>query len=236
VPEIGPTPAGPAVSAAHNLAIRVVSALVLAPLALLATYMDGIIFVLFWGVAAATVLWEWISLVTGPLWIATGIGYAALMLLAPVAMRADAELGFQSMVLLFAIVWMTDICGYFAGRAIGGPKLAPAISPKKTWAGAIAGTAGAVVAAVLVAQWFGTVALGTVAIIAAVLSGVAQLGDLLESWIKRHFGVKDASHLIPGHGGVMDRLDGFWAATVAAAVIGIARGGVDGAARGLLVW
>lgn len=236
MPEIGPTPAGPAVSAAHNLAIRVVSALVLAPLALLATYMDGIIFVLFWGVAAATVLWEWISLVTGPLWIATGIGYAALMLLAPVAMRADAELGFQSMVLLFAIVWMTDICGYFAGRAIGGPKLAPAISPKKTWAGAIAGTAGAVVAAVLVAQWFGTVALGTVAIIAAVLSGVAQLGDLLESWIKRHFGVKDASHLIPGHGGVMDRLDGFWAATVAAAVIGIARGGVDGAARGLLVW
>ena len=236
MPEIGRTPAGPAVSAAHNLAIRVVSALVLAPLALLVTYMGGIVFVLFWGLAAAALLWEWISLVTGPLWIATGIGYAALMLLAPVAIRVDAELGFQSMLLLFAIVWMTDICGYFGGRAIGGPKLAPAISPKKTWAGAIAGTAGAVVAAVLVAEWFGTVALGTVAIIAVVLSGVAQLGDLLESWIKRHFGVKDASHLIPGHGGVMDRLDSFWAATVAAAVIGIARGGVDGAARGLLVW
>lgn len=233
----GPSEAGPGVPAARsNLVLRVVSALVLAPLALLVTYIGGVPFALFWGVAAAAVLWEWVALVTGPLWIAGGIGYAVTMFAAPFALRADAEFGFQVMLLLFAIVWTTDICGYFAGRAIGGPKLMPAISPKKTWAGAIAGTAGAVVIAVVVAKIVGQFNLGAIALIALVLSAVAQCGDLLESAIKRRFGAKDASHIIPGHGGVMDRLDGFWAAAIVAAVIGIARGGFEGAARGLLVW
>ena len=223
-------------AAGTNLALRVVSAAVLAPLALLAAYAGGWLFGAFWGVAAALVLWEWIGLVEGPLWIAAGLFYAAVMVVAPVVLRTDAEFGFAVMVLLFAVVWSTDIFGYFAGRAIGGPKLLPAVSPKKTWAGAVAGAAGAVAVTVLAARWFGLVDLGAIAAVALVLSVVSQSGDLLESWIKRRFGAKDASHLIPGHGGVMDRLDGFWAAALVGAAIGLARGGLGAAARGLLLW
>jgi len=221
---------------ASNLALRIVSALVLAPLALLAAYLGGWPFALFWAVAAITVLWEWTKLVTGPSWIIAGIVYAGVMLTAPMLLRADADLGFLAILLLFAIVWTTDILGYFAGRTFGGPKLLPAVSPKKTWSGAIAGAFGAIIVAVLVASYFGTFNRVAMAIIALVLSVLGQLGDLLESWVKRKFGAKDASQLIPGHGGVMDRLDSFWAAALAGCLIGLLRGGFDGAARGLLIW
>jgi phosphatidate cytidylyltransferase len=170
------------------------------------------------------------------LWITAGIGYAGSMLLAPMLLRADDVDGFLAMVLLFAIVWTTDVLGYFAGRAFGGPKLMPAVSPKKTWSGAIAGTLGAMIVAVLVASQFDPFNKTAIASVALLLSVVAQLGDLLESWVKRQFGAKDASHLIPGHGGVMDRLDGFWAAALVGCLVGLLRGGFDGAARGLLVW
>jgi phosphatidate cytidylyltransferase len=269
---------------AHALALRVASAAVLAPLALLVAWLGDWPFALFWGVAAIAVLWEWIRLVAGPrhvlmlsscasalavaalvdwrgrpiagillvglgalastifaprerrFWITAGIAYAGTLLLAPMMLRADTDHGFFAMVLLFAIVWTTDVVAYFAGRAIGGPKLASAISPKKTWAGALAGALGAVVVAVGVARLFGGYQTTTVALIALILSICAQLGDLMESWIKRRFGAKDASTLIPGHGGVMDRLDGFWAAALAACVLGLLRGGFDNAARGFLLW
>jgi phosphatidate cytidylyltransferase len=161
--------------------------------------------------------------------------YAAVTLLAPLTLRADAGYGFLAIVFLFAIVWMTDIMGYMVGRAVGGRKLWPAISPNKTWSGAIGGVAGALVAGLGVATW-GALPLVPIAILAMILSMVAQGGDLLESAIKRKFGAKDTSDLIPGHGGVMDRLDGFIAAALVAAVIGVLRGGPDAAARGLLVW
>jgi phosphatidate cytidylyltransferase len=284
-PASGPSDTGSPVSATpNNLVLRIVSAAVLAPLALFVAWLGDWPFALFWGAAAIAVLWEWTRLVAGPrhwlmlsscasaiavaalvawrdrpiagiflvglgalaatifaprerrFWITAGIGYAGTMLLAPMLLRADMHFGFLAMVLLFAIVWATDVFAYFAGRAIGGPKLAVAISPKKTWAGAIAGALGAMVVAVAVADLFGSVDRGTIAVIALALSVCAQLGDLLESWIKRQFGVKDASRLIPGHGGVMDRLDGFWAAAVAACVVGLLRGGFDNAARGVLVW
>ena len=148
------------------------------------------------------------------LWVIAGIGYAGGMVMAPVMLRADAGFGFAVILLLFAIVWATDILGYFAGRAFGGPKLWPAVSPKKTWSGAIAGTLGAVVVALLVAAQFGSFDRIAIIAVALLLSVVAQAGDLFESWVKRQFDAKDASHLIPGHGGVMDRLDGFWAAAV----------------------
>jgi phosphatidate cytidylyltransferase len=208
----------------------------MAPLALGVAYVGGWPFALFWAAAALAVLWEWTSLVKGPLWIVAGILYAGLMFAAPVLLRADAKLGLIAILLLFAIVWGTDILGYFAGRAFGGPKLWPAVSPKKTWSGAIAGTFGAMVVAVLVAALFGSFNQPAIALIALLLSVVAQLGDLLESWVKRQFGAKDASHLIPGHGGVMDRLDGFWAAALLGCLIGLARGGFDAPASGLLVW
>lgn len=170
------------------------------------------------------------------LWIAAGIGYAGAMLLAPMILRGSDSVGFHAMVLLFAIVWTTDVLGYFGGRAFGGPKLMPSVSPKKTWSGAIAGALGAMIVATGVASVMGAYDKTAIALLALLLSVLAQLGDLLESWIKRRFGAKDASALIPGHGGVMDRLDGFWAAALAACVIGLLRGGLDETAHGLLVW
>jgi phosphatidate cytidylyltransferase len=170
------------------------------------------------------------------LWIVAGVGYAGTMMLAPVILRGEDVMGFIAIVLLFAIVWTTDVLAYFTGRAIGGPKLMPAVSPKKTWSGAIGGTVGAVAAAVAVAVLFDGFNTVAIAGLAFVLSIVSQAGDLLESQIKRHFHAKDASQLIPGHGGVMDRLDGFWTAVIVAAAIGLWRGGFDEPARGLLIW
>jgi phosphatidate cytidylyltransferase len=112
----------------------------------------------------------------------------------------------------------------------------PRVSPNKTWAGAVIGTAAAVLAGEAVAKAAGLPALPTVAAIAAALSIWAQAGDLFESYLKRKFGAKDSGHLIPGHGGLMDRLDGFIAAALIAALIGIWRGGLDAPADGLLVW
>jgi phosphatidate cytidylyltransferase len=169
-------------------------------------------------------------------WITAGIAYAAVMLLAPLLLRDDESYGLLALLFLFAIVWTTDILAYFGGRAFGGPKLCPSISPKKTWSGAVTGALGATIVGVLVARFFGAFNWTALAVIALILSAVSQLGDLLESWIKRRFGAKDASHLIPGHGGVMDRLDGFWAAALAACLIGLLRGGFDAPARGLLLW
>jgi phosphatidate cytidylyltransferase len=132
-------------------------------------------------------------------------------------------------------VWVTDIGGYFAGRGIGGPKLWPRVSPKKTWAGAIGGfIASLAIAAVFASLGFGK--MGPLLLLGAAVSIASQLGDLFESAVKRRFGVKDSSQIIPGHGGLLDRLDGFVAAIVLAALIGILRGGVDGVGRGLMVW
>jgi phosphatidate cytidylyltransferase len=277
-------PASRAPASMNNLALRILSAAILAPLAVFAAYNGGWAFALFWAVAAVVVLWEWTTMVVGVshrlmfsssggavaiagfvawlgrpivailmvglgglaaaifapderrIWVMVGIGYAGALLLAPVFLRADDMLGFAVIVLLFAIVWTTDVFAYFAGRAFGGPKLLPAVSPKKTWSGAIVGVIGAILVALFVASLFGSFNTTAIIIISFVLSVVSQCGDLFESWVKRQFGAKDSSHLIPGHGGVMDRLDGFWAAALVGCVIGLARGGFDAPARGLLQW
>ncbi|MGJ4893258.1 phosphatidate cytidylyltransferase [Bradyrhizobium sp. HKCCYLRH3099] len=168
------------------------------------------------------------------LWAAAGFVYAAGAELASVLVRFDQQQGWHALVLVFLVVWASDIGGYVAGRGIGGPKLAPRISPNKTWAGAIGGFGASLVAA---AGWSlaGGSLLAMLAM-AAVLSVVSQLGDLAESAVKRHFGVKDSSHIIPGHGGLLDRLDGYVAAIVFAALLGLLRGGLDGVGRGVLVW
>jgi phosphatidate cytidylyltransferase len=140
------------------------------------------------------------------------------------------------MLFLFAIVWSTDIAAYFVGRLVGGPRLLPRVSPKKTWSGALGGLAAAVLAAIVLAKLAGLAAPFTLAVVAAFLSSLAQAGDLFESLLKRKFGAKDSSHLIPGHGGLMDRLDGFVFAAALAAVIGILRGGLEAPAQGLLIW
>jgi phosphatidate cytidylyltransferase len=190
------------------------------------------------------VLYEWTKIVLGAAelvrasraaWLVGGAAYAFLMGWSAIVLRSDPQFGFAVIVLLFAVVWTTDILGYFGGRAFGGPKLAPSISPSKTWSGAIAGTFGAAVASALVAAALG-IRVVPVVCVGIILSLVSQIGDLAESAFKRKFHTKDASNLIPGHGGVMDRLDGFWAAALVAAMIGIARAGLAEPARGLLVW
>jgi phosphatidate cytidylyltransferase len=169
-------------------------------------------------------------------WIAGGIPYAGALGIAPIVLRSDAGDGFLAVIFLFAIVWATDIVAYFVGRTIGGPKLMPNVSPKKTWSGALGGTLAAIIVAVALGKTVGLTGLFAVAMLAVVLSVFAQAGDLFESLLKRRFGAKDSSHLIPGHGGLMDRLDGFVSAGVVAALIGVARGGFEAPGRGLLVW
>lgn len=161
-------------------------------------------------------------------WAAGGLAYAGLLGVALAALRGDSAAGLQASLLLFAVVWATDILAYFTGRAIGGPKLAPAISPGKTWSGALGGTAAAIVAGLVVAYYF-TSPLGWAAFagLSLLLSVVSQMGDLFESWIKRRFGVKDSGNLIPGHGGVMDRVDGLATATFTLFLLGVLLAGPD---------
>lgn len=256
----------------------------LIPLALVIAYLGGLVFAVFWTLAALGVLWEWSSLVDRPqrrlvvvvaglaiaaaaalivtarpaialavivigvaataivakqphrIWMAAGLFYAAMVAIPAIVLRSDPEFGFVAVIFLFAIVWSTDIFAYFTGRALGGPKLLPRVSPKKTWSGGIGGLLAAILAAVLVAKFAGLTDLIPIAMVAAMLSLAAQSGDFIESAVKRRFGAKDASHIIPGHGGLMDRLDGFLAAATVAALIGIWRGGFGRAASGLLIW
>jgi phosphatidate cytidylyltransferase len=267
-----------------ELAVRVCSALVLAPLAIGTAYLGRWPFAVVWGIAAVGVLWEWTSLVAGAdrrlvlttgaasltlafalvasehfvaavivlaigtlaaaslapaerrMWVAGGIPYAGSLGLAPIVLRSDGEDGFLAVIFLFAIVWTTDIAAYFIGRAAGGPRLMPPVSPNKTWSGALGGTAAAAVVAVALTAAVGLSGMFAIAVLAILLSVFAQAGDLFESFIKRRFGAKDSSHLIPGHGGLMDRLDGFVTACLAATLIGLARGGFEAPGRGLLVW
>jgi phosphatidate cytidylyltransferase len=267
----------------RNLLLRVLSAAVLAPLAIGTAYWGGWIFAVFWAIAALAVWWEWVRLIDpegsqGALvlggcallleallaasgrfdrallivllalfgiavtatkharWLAAGILYASSLLIAPLVIRADDQFGFVAISLLFAVVWSTDIGGYFGGRTLGGPKLAPAISPKKTWSGAIVGTAVAAAAAYAIVRSQHGAPVLQIVLLAVLLSTASQAGDLFESALKRRFGAKDASGLIPGHGGVMDRLDGFIVAALVAAAIGFLRGGFDAAGRGVVVW
>jgi phosphatidate cytidylyltransferase len=171
-----------------------------------------------------------------PLWIAAGVIYASVIVISLIPLRSDPEMGAAALLFVFATVWATDIFAYLVGRALRGPLLWPQLSPKKTWAGAIGGLAGGIAAGSSVAYASaGTPPLIAV-FLAVILSIAAQAGDLFESWVKRRFGAKDASRLIPGHGGVMDRVDGLLVAALAAVLIGTLRYGTAASARGLLIW
>jgi phosphatidate cytidylyltransferase len=279
-------------SATRNFKRRVASAVVLAPVVILAAYFGGAVFVALCALAAAAVLWEWSRVVArsaeprilapgltalalaaifivaqetsaaifavaigagfvgvlvaawrrmaqppiAPAWGASGVVYAGIVLVCPATLRSDPEFGLQALLFLFATVWATDIFAYLIGRTLGGPLLWPRLSPNKTWSGAFGGLLGGVAAGIAVAYASGGPRAAIAGVLALVLSIVAQGGDLFESAIKRRFGVKDTSQLIPGHGGVMDRLDGFLVAALAAVLIGILRQGVAAPARGLLAW
>jgi phosphatidate cytidylyltransferase len=169
-------------------------------------------------------------------WSATGVFYAGLPAVALVWIRSDAEFGWYAILFIFVTVWTTDTAAYIFGRAIGGALLAPRISPKKTWAGLFGGLICAVLfgAAVLIGlagarDWLAAI------LLSAAVSLVAQGGDLGESSIKRLFGRKDSSGLIPGHGGVLDRVDGLVFAALACAIVALIRAS-EAPGYALVVW
>ena len=169
------------------------------------------------------------------IWALFGVLYAAGLAIPALILRDDPMLGLASLVWLFAVVWSTDIAAYFCGRLIGGPKLWPRVSPNKTWSGAIGGAIFATLAGMLTVHLFGIASALFAAPAAFAVSIASQGGDLFESAMKRRCNVKDSSHLIPGHGGLMDRLDGFIAAVVLAFIIGVIRNPAA-PAQGLLLW
>ena len=256
------------------LRTRILSALVMAPVALVAVWVGGWIFAVLAVAVAATVIWEWHSMVAGTFglagavaaglsaiaclvvlvhpvaaialvvvaglltgaigrswWLSSGAFYAGLPALALVWLRADDPVGRDLLIWLLLVVWATDTAAYAFGRTLGGPLLAPQISPKKTWAGLIGGAVGAMAVGWIAALGFGWGASLALIPFLGLLAVVEQGGDLLESWVKRRWGVKDSSSLIPGHGGVMDRVDGLLAA---GAVIALAKwAGIFGAITGI---
>ncbi|WP_237154688.1 phosphatidate cytidylyltransferase [Oryzibacter oryziterrae] len=282
-------PSTPSGKVSSELALRVISAVVLLVVALAALWLGGWVFAVLTALASTAILYEWIGM-TGPYaqraapkasmlfvavtvvmayrdpttslaaaclvalgmmlagvadqrlrWLAAGVIYAAIPGICAVLLRGQGDdgvpsLDFLAVAFVFVVVWVTDSAAYFAGRLIGGPKLAPRFSPKKTWSGAIGGATGAVVVGVAMLRLRGVEAGIIIALISLVLSVISQIGDLIESAMKRHFGVKDSGNLIPGHGGIMDRVDGLVFALVAATAIAFARTGGDGLGAGLLVW
>lgn len=189
--------------------------------ALIGLYVVGAGFLLAWGLGRRASL-------------AAGIPYLGCAIVALAWLRGDDATGRDNVLFLLLVVWASDIGAYAAGRLIGGPKLAPRISPSKTWSGAVGGLAGASAIGVAAALALHG---GTVAHILPVAAGIgiaAQIGDLLESAVKRHYGVKDLGWLIPGHGGLLDRLDGLLTAAPVAALLAALLAAAAG--RGVELW
>lgn len=170
------------------------------------------------------------------LWRPAGVAYAAMLGLGLLLLRDAPEHGLAAVLVVFAVVWGTDSGAFFAGRAIGGPKLWPAVSPKKTWAGAIGGLVAGILSGLVMAALAQIAVAPALALVCALLSLVGQAGDLFESAIKRRFGAKDSGMIVPGHGGLMDRVDGLVFAVALAVLIGLVHGGPSNLAEGLLIW
>lgn len=223
----------------RDLRVRVLSALVIAPVCLGALWLGGIgwevlIVLLAIGMAAE---WTTISrarrggaMGRSAATLAVGLIYLVPATVALIWMRDDAIVGLANVLFILLVVWASDIGAYLAGRTFGGPRLAPAISPGKTWSGAIGGLVSAALVGVAVVSLTtgGDVLHG--GLMGAMLGIAAQIGDLIESAVKRHFGVKDSGWLIPGHGGLLDRLDGLLMAAPLAAIVVLALG------RGVTLW
>ena len=206
-------------------------AVALAALFALNNWIPGVVAALVLGAVAV----GWLAGRSERIWAAGGVVYAGALVASVGLLRVSPSFGLSAILWLFAVVWGADIAAYFAGRLIGGPRLWPSVSPGKTWAGAVAGAlAGAVLGLTLFAWTDRLAALFCLGLAAAIVS---ELGDLFESALKRRFGVKDSSGLIPGHGGLMDRLDAFVAASVFAAVAaGLNSRGAPFIASGLFQW
>lgn len=239
-----------------DLPVRVASAVVMVLVAGTALWLGGWVWTLFVAAIGLGVVWEWWSLVRGfvsgtlarLIWLAGGVGYVGLAVVMLMALRGSPGDGWQLLMLVLLAVIGTDVGAYFSGRTFGGPKIAPKISPSKTWAGLVGGAFGAA-AMVLLTNWswhaglcetliqpsaFGfdgpcsfslaplPYLLGTSAAAGTMIAAIAQTGDFFESWMKRCAGVKDSGKLIPGHGGLFDRTDGLIAVLAAIGLYSVA--------------
>jgi len=217
----------------RDLSRRVVSALVLAPIGIVCVWVGGIAFtVIVVGVTLGLAV-EWLGLCRRSRWPTlrpAGLAYVALAGAAMLWLRNDPVAGRADVLFLLLIVWAGDIGAYLVGRWLGGPRLAPRISPGKTWSGAVGGMLAAVAAGLSAAHFLSDAATWRAMAVAAALAVVAQGGDLLESFVKRRLEVKDSGHLIPGHGGLFDRLDSVLAAAPVAALLALTLG------RGVVLW
>jgi phosphatidate cytidylyltransferase len=205
-----------------ELLVRTATGVVMAVVALFAAFQGGYALAVLAAAAATAVFYEWTRLAKGwgAAWYIGGFAYALLAALSLLWVRERAEDGLSLLLWIFIIVWATDIGAYISGRSIGGPKLAPAISPGKTWAGFYGGVAAATLFG---GAWVLTTGLHWLVLLLAPLFSVAsQGGDLFESWMKRRAGVKDSGRLLPGHGGVFDRLDGLLPVAILTALAVIA--------------
>ena len=199
-------------AAKSDLWVRLASAIILFAIAGAALWFGGIAFGLLLLVGGALVLVEWFQLVKAM--TLGGAAKTALHILGPILVLGAVaglwfirdRLGMTAALWVFGMVWATDIGAYFAGRAFGGTRLAPSISPSKTWSGLIGGMIAALIASATIGDRADIV--GVPLWIGLFMGLLAQLGDLGESWMKRRAGVKDSGKLIPGHGGVFDRVDG----------------------------
>ena len=216
-----------------DLGIRVISALVLAPITIVCVWVGGVVFTVIVAAAVIGLAVEWLGLCRRSSLIVlrpAGLAYVILAGVAVLWLRHDPVAGRADVLFLLSIVWAGDIGAYLVGRWIGGPRLAPHISPGKTWSGSVGGLLAAIAAGSLAAHFLSDAATWRAMLIAAALSVVAQAGDLLESFVKRRLQVKDSGHLIPGHGGLFDRLDGVLAAAPVAALLALTLG------RGVVLW
>lgn len=214
------------------IVLRILSALVLAPLVLACAYYGGLWFQGLVASGALLALYEWVKLCRSETagegvrsgerttWLILG-GVYILAASASLLQVRDAEAGRFIVFFLFGAVWLADTGAYLFGSLIGGPRLAPRISPNKTWAGLIGALAASAVSGSLFFGIFPDVSPIKLALIGALAGFVSQLGDLAESFAKRRFGVKDSGAVIPGHGGVLDRIDGLLAASLFMAIAGI---------------
>jgi phosphatidate cytidylyltransferase len=206
----------------NELAIRAGTGLAMMAVALVAVVAGGYGFALLAAAVATAVFYEWTRLTRswGAGWYVAGFAYASIAALSLLWVRERGDNGLALALWVFVIVWATDIGAYFAGRAIGGPKLAPAISPGKTWAGFYGGVAAATVIG-------GTWALSqhlhpVLLLLGPLFAAASQGGDLFESWMKRRAGVKDSGRWLPGHGGLFDRVDGLLPVAILTAIAVIA--------------
>eukprot|EP01037_Dinobryon_pediforme_P002721 gene2719-2760_t len=216
----------------RDLRVRVLSAVVLGPIGIAALWLGGTAWNALIVLLALGMATEWTTISrttrlrrrqTSLAILAAGLLYLLPATIALIWMRADPQAGRANVLFIVLVVWASDIGAYLAGRLFGGPRLAPLVSPGKTWSGAAGGLLSAALVGVAAAALGSPGASGYAALHAATLAGAlgiaAQIGDLLESALKRQFGVKDSGWLIPGHGGLLDRLDGMLMAAPLAAIL-----------------